>query len=434
MSSQWPDLKKEMDNISVPMDKLDSIITNTIKENRIKKSKKKMALYSLGTAVAAFGLFIGSASVSPTMAKIASNIPIIGTFFNDAWDEGLRIAGKQGLTQILEQSAKDNGITLTINEVFYDGTRFTLGYTQESLFAIGDLERPNIKVNGKNINFSSGYSGDFVTPQKYKGIIDITPTEELPEEFDMKIRIDAVGSIPGKWEFEFPVKQSNEVIVIRPQEVKMIEQAEVQITSLKLGPAGTNLSVKIIKDEENTRVDPYALNFYMIDEQGNVLDTISGSGSGDIENGKEKAKLDFLYSPLKEGVKKVRVIPYINPKYEGLGEASIPLDDQSLPFVVDQGEFEKVFITDITYLKDKMVVYFDVQSDAIIENNLSRNPIWLEDTNGKHLMSKDKPFAERIEGNKFKQEFATGKKKGLLLKTIKYPNPITYEEFEIEIP
>ena len=110
------------------------------------------------------------------------------------------------------------------------------------MFFIGELERPTIEVNGEEINFSSGYSGDFVTPQKYKGLIDINPTEELPEEFDIKIRIDAVGLIPGKWEFEFPVKQSNAVTVIRPQEVKMIEQAEVQFTSIKLGPAGTDVA------------------------------------------------------------------------------------------------------------------------------------------------------------------------------------------------
>lgn len=40
-SNQWPDLKKEMDKVSVPMDKLDSIIANTINENRTKTSKKK---------------------------------------------------------------------------------------------------------------------------------------------------------------------------------------------------------------------------------------------------------------------------------------------------------------------------------------------------------------------------------------------------------
>lgn len=435
MNSQWPDFKKDMDKIPVPIDKLDAIITNTINENRVKKSIRKTVLYLISAAAIGLGLFIGSASVSPTMAKIASHIPLIGTFFNDVSDEGLRIAGKTGLTQIIDQTSKDNGITLTMNEIFYDGTRLTFGYTQESSFAIGELERPTIEVNGKEINFSSGYSGEFITPQKYKGVIDINPTEELPEEFDIKIRVDAVGLIPGKWEFEFPVKQSNEVTVIRPQVVNRIEQAEVQITSLKLGPAGTALAVEITMDEANTRFDPYNLDFYMIDDNGNVLDMVSKSGRGDTVNGKVMTDLEILYTPLKEETQNIKIIPYIMPLSNTKAEeVSIRLDDQNVPFVLDQGDFGKVYVTDIAYLDNRTIVYFDVQSDTIFDNRLSRNPIWLVDANGNHLMLEDKPFAERIKGNSFKQEFSTGKKKGLQLKTIKSPIPTMYEEFEIEIP
>lgn len=433
MSNQWPDLKKEMEKIPVPMDKLDSIIVNTANEKGMRRSKKKIAFYSLSAAVLGFGLFIGSATISPTMAKVASQIPIIGTFFNDVDDEGLRIAGQKGLTQIVDQSAKDNGITLTMNEIFYDGTRLTFGYTQESLFAIGELERPTIEVDGKEINFSSGSFGDFITPQKYKGGININPIEELPKEFDMKVRIDAIGIIPGKWEFEFPVKQSSEVTVIRPQEMKMVEQAEVQIASLKLGPAGTDLRVNVTADEANNKLDVYRLNFHVLDESGNVLDIISGSGSGDIENGREKAQLDFLYTPLKEGTKKVEIIPYTTPMVEE-EVVTMSLDDQTLPFVLEQGDYGKILITDLNFLEDKVVVYFDVQSDVIIDNKLSRNPIWLEDANGKNLMLEDRPYAVRIEGNSFKQEFATSKKDGLVVKTRKFSKPTTYESFEIELP
>lgn len=405
-----------------------------MKENRRKKSKRKVGLYSVSAAVVGFGLFKGSAIVSPAMAKMASQIPLVGTLFNESADEGLRIAGQKGLTQVVDQSSKDNGITLTINEVFYDGTRLTIGYTQESLFAIGELERPTIEVNEKEINFSSAYSGDFITPQKYKGVIDITPTEELPEQFQMKIRIDAVGVIPGKWEFDFPMKQSSKVKVVRPNEMKLISDAEVTIESLKLGPAGTDLTVGILADKNNQMVDPYSLNFYVVDENGDVLDSVTGSGSGETVDGKEQARLQFLYSPIKEGVEKVRIIPYVIPTSEnGYEKTSAKIDGAKLPITLDQGESGKILVTDIQYVKDKTIVKFEVQSDAIIDNHASRNGIWLEDANGKPLMSKDKPFAERIEGNHFQQEFAAGEKKGLQLKTNKMPKPIMFEEFKIDI-
>lgn len=434
MNSHWPDFKREIDKIPVPTEKLDSIIKNMINEKRTRKAKKKIAAYSLSAAVLLFGLFVGSAAMFPAMANVASQLPLIGTFFNDIDDEGLKIAGREGLTQVVNQTAKDNGITLTINEIFYDGTRLTLGYTHESLLAIGEIERPTIEVDGKEINFSSSYSGKFVTPQKYKGIMEIRPAEELPEEFQMKITIDAVGFIPGKWEFAFPVKQSNEVTVIRPETVKKLAEAEMEITSLKMGPAGTDLAVKVKADENQQTFDPYRLDFYLVDENENIYDFVTKFGYGDEEKG--EVRFDILYTPLKEGVKKVKIVPYLMPMYseESLEEVSIPLDEQNVPFILDQGEFGKIAITKIFYFEDWVEVYFDVQSDVVIDNKLALNPIWLEDAKGKKLFFEDAPFAERIEGNHFKQQFPIKKKEGLQLKTFKFPKPIIFEPVEIEIP
>lgn len=430
-TNQWPDLKKEMDNIPVPLDKLDVIIAETMTKNRTKPSKKKAVLYSVSAAVVGFSLFIGSASVFPVMAKISSNIPIIGTFFNDSADEGLRIAGVSGLTKVVDQSSKDNGITLTMNEIFYDGTRLTLGYTHESLFAIGELERPTIKVDGKEINFSSSYSGDFVTPQKYKGIIDITPTEELPEAFEMTISFDAVGLVPGQWGFHFPVEQSSEVTVIRPQETKTIEGLDVEISSLKIGPAGTDVKVQV-KQEEATKLTAYDLNFYVIDDNGRVLNTVTGGGFGETVNGVETTTLDFLYSPIAEGTKTVRVVPYTIPMTEqGLEQVEVSLEEKEVPFVVDQGEFGSILVTKVDVSEEKTVVYFTLNSDAIVDEKLSQNPIWMEDANGNNLIVEDKPFAERVEGNKFKQEFKAGE--GLKIKSYKYLKPVMYEEFIIDV-
>ncbi|MBT2682335.1 DUF4179 domain-containing protein [Bacillus sp. ISL-37] len=433
MSDQFPDIKNEMNQISVPVDKLDAIIAQTVSETKVKKSKKRVVIYSMNVAIIGFSLFIGSAMVSPAMAKVASNIPVVGTFFNDIGDEGLRIAGQKGLTQVVDQTAKDNGITLTINEVFYDGTRLTLGYTQESLLPLGELERPVIKVDGKEINFSSGYSGEFLTPQKYKGVIDITPTEELPEEFEMEVRIDAVGLVPGNWSFKFPVKQSNEVTVIRPSMVNQVDGAEISLSSLKIGPAGTDLNIKVIADPE--KLDPYSLGFYLLDDKGKVINFLQGSGSGETVDGKEHVTLQSLYEPLEDGARKVKIIPYdLTLPNDGLQEVIVNLDKVKLPFTMSQGDYGNVVVNDIEYKENRTVIYFDIESDGIIDDRASENPIWLFDADGKNMSLDEKPFAERIKGNSFKQEFATGKAEGLKLKTNKMPKPVLYEEFVIEIP
>ncbi|MBT2663420.1 DUF4179 domain-containing protein [Bacillus sp. ISL-45] len=433
MSRQFPDLKNEMDQISVPVEKLDNIIEQTVSETKMKKPKKRIVWYSMSAAVVGFGLFIGSAMVSPAMAKVASNIPVVGTFFNDIGDEGLKIAGQNGLTQVVDQTAKDNGITLTINEVFYDGTRLTLGYTQESLLPLGELERPVIKADGKDINFSSGFSGEFITPQKYKGVVEITPTEELPEQFDMKVQFDAVGLVPGIWSFQFPVRQSNEVKVIRLSEVLKLKGAELNVDSLKVGPAGTVLNMNVIAD--SGLFDPHNLEFYLIDDKGSVINFLNGRVNGETVDGKEYAALQRLYEPLDDRVRRVKVIPYrIEFPLEDLKEESVKLDNIQLPFTMSQGEFGEIIITDIDYTDNRTIVYYDVKSEALLDNYASMNPLWIEDSNGKKLILDEKPFAERIKDQSFKKEFDTGKKKGLTLKTRHQPLPEMFEGFEIEIP
>lgn len=434
MSKQWPDLKKEMDNIQVPLEKLDKIIKNAAPPMKKKKSKLKIVSYTAGAAAVALFIFVGSASVSPTMAKIASHVPLIGTFFNDVQDEGLQIAGQKGLTQIIDLSSKDSGITLTINEMFYDGTRLVFGYTQESLLAIGELERPTIEVNGREINFSSSYSGEFITPQKYKGMVEINPTEELPEEFELNMRIDAIGLIPGNWNFQFHVKQSNQVIVVRLEEAQMIEEMKVEINSLKIGPAGTDLAVQITSKEEEMNLEPHDLEFFLVDDHGNVLDLIGKDAHGDTESGVVETQVRYLYSPLKEGTKKVRVIPYKLENHFPLEKVMIPLEGQKYPLKLSQGDFGDITVTEIQSNEDQIIVYFDVNSESLYDNRLTRNPIWLEDEHGNNLMLEEAPFAKRIEGNSFKQVFKESEIERAHLATFQYPEPILYDEFEVQVP
>lgn len=436
MSKYFPEFNKELENIHVPVEKLDTIIQQTINKNRKQKPRrKKMVLTTIGSVAAAFILFLGSATLSPTLAKVASGIPLVGTFFNESGDEGLQIAGKSGLTQVINQESKDNGVTLTMNEIFYDGTRLTFGLTHESLLAIGDIERPTILVNGKEINFSSGSSGKYITPSKYEAIMNISPTEELPEEFDMKIIIDAVGLMPGNWEFEFPVKQSNEVTVIRPNITNVIYDAKVTVESVKLGPAGTDLAIQIQSDPNNTKIDPYMdLHFAMIDDQGRVLPTLTGSGYGDTIDGIEVANHRYLYTPMKEDAKSLTILPYKIPNQSGaVEELSVSLN-KKLPLEIDQGEVGKITVTDVEFLEDKTVVYFELESDFPFDDNLTMNRTWLESKDGKDLSFPENPLAVRMNGNSFKQEFKATKDRNVEFKALKIPSPIVFEAFEITLP
>jgi hypothetical protein len=436
MNSEFPQFKDEMKKISVPEDELDQIISKAVRKTRTKGTLRRKAFYTTSAAAAGFVLFISSAIYSPAIAKIASEIPVVGTFFSGSGDEGLEIAGAKGLTQTVGKSSTDKGITLTINEVFYDGTRLALGFTHESLLAIGEMERPAIYVDGKEINFSSGSSGKFVTPAKYQGILDINPTEELPEEFTMKFSVDAVGLMPGKWEFEFPVKQSGEVTVIRPNETQNINGLEVNVNSVKLGPAGTDLSVSLTAYPEQTKLDPYTdLHFNIVDDQGFALRQLSGSGHGETVDGKEKATLSMLFSPVKEGTKSLRIIPYKLPaQHSAPEEVMIPLNEGSLPAILEQGGGDKITVTDIERTKKSTTLFFRVDSKFAYDDQLTKNPTILETAAGENLTIDKAPFAERVEGNLYKQVFKATGSKELIFKAFVMPEPEMFEAFTVELP
>nr|WP_259549634.1 DUF4030 domain-containing protein [Heyndrickxia oleronia] len=91
-------VKKEMDEIRIPEDKLDFAIENAIKRGRKKWKLGKKIVYFSGAAIILCCLFISSAFVSPAMAKVVSKVPYLGQIFESkdvitVIDEKLREKG-----------------------------------------------------------------------------------------------------------------------------------------------------------------------------------------------------------------------------------------------------------------------------------------------------------------------------------------------------
>ncbi|WP_100011259.1 DUF4179 domain-containing protein [Lentibacillus sediminis] len=78
MNNDFPNFKNEIDKIDVPEKKLDLAIERAIKRGKRKKwGLSKKITYLSSAAVIVFSLLIGSAFVSPVMAKVMSNVPLI---------------------------------------------------------------------------------------------------------------------------------------------------------------------------------------------------------------------------------------------------------------------------------------------------------------------------------------------------------------------
>ncbi|BAQ09021.1 hypothetic; protein [Bacillus sp. OxB-1] len=337
MTDNIPAFKKEIDEIPVPMDKLDAIIATTVAEHapKRKNSFRKKMVYSAGAAAVAFGLLIGSASVSPAMANIVSQIPLIGSIFSESGDAGLVQVSDLGMTQIVGASETVKGDTLTINEVFYDETRLTVSYSletkepmDESYFTNGF---PDIYVNGRS---PSSYGGSLeekdITPTYRTGLFSIDAMTDLPDEFTLGLKFESEEG--QRWKFKIPVKAQSNVDVLAIDETQQAGDVSLSVTELKSSPAGLLIHFDAEADEDFFLMSN--IEFKVIDDMGHELGIHSGGSQGTVKDGREFFSGNRLFDPIGDDVKKLTITPVVEHASEG-GGVSIEGDGTETQFELE---------------------------------------------------------------------------------------------------
>ena len=318
MTDKIPSFKEEIDEIHVPIDKLDAIILKTVQENNPpkKQSIRKKLLYSTAAAVVAIGLLIGSATVSPVMATIVSQIPIIGSIFSTSGEHGLERVRELGLTQVVGQSKTVNGITITIDEVFYDGTRVTVGYSQESEEPLDNLYiRPNFKVDGERM--VTGTRVREVTPTFWTNVISIEPYRMvLPKSFDLGMNFE--GENGEEWHFSTPVEEQPGVQKVTINYSQQTEGIDLLVEDIKIGRSGIILRYEVASEKHQDLTT--LVEFRVVDSLGNEL----GMSGGGKENGDEGGFFEEgrvygtrLFDSVDEHDKELTIIPYLQIPKQG---------------------------------------------------------------------------------------------------------------------
>jgi len=406
MNNEFPDVKETIENIEVPYDKLDQTIDVAIKRGRAKRVKpKKTFSRIIGVASLVVCVVISSAFVSPAAARMLSSIPLLNSVFEFAGDRGLEIASQRGLSKKIDQTVVDQNISLTIQDVYYDGTRLSISYLQDTVGMLGEL---TLKVNGKEINFGDGRTGEKLPNDQYAGVLNIHSTEELPESFKLSIGVKEIGNVKGNWNFDVPVETSvEEVTTISPMEKIVFQDMTFTVKSVKIGPAGVKLLVDITRPSgELFNLEGSLFEMNVLTDQGESLTHMSGSGSGEEEDGESVMHMEYRYAPLEESTEFLTVSPYfIHLTSEDRLRIEQPLQRSELPITLDQGEMGKIIVTDVEYEDDKTLLYFGVESDFPYDGHLNLNGVWLEDAAGNDLASDTKGYPERIALNTYVQEF-----------------------------
>lgn len=316
MTDKIPSFKEQIDEIHVPMEKLDDIIFKTVQEHapKRKKSWRSKLVYSTSAAVVAFGLLVGSATVSPVMADFVSKIPIIGSIFSESDDVGLAQVSDLGFTHIVKESQTVGDKTLTVDEVFYDGTRFTLSYSFESETPVEqDYLGYWFSLDGENLPGSIGEDYLELTPTHRTAIAEIYPVtvgEEFPEKFQLGLHFD--GKNGEKWDFTIPIAKKNNTQFIPVEYTDKIEGVIVSVSGLEVGPGG--ILIKAKSETKKYKHLESLLDFKVKDSLGNELLTRTLHGTSNTWN---RLNYDIVFDPASSEATELIITPYINIPKQG---------------------------------------------------------------------------------------------------------------------
>ncbi|MFJ5621504.1 DUF4179 domain-containing protein [Peribacillus loiseleuriae] len=350
MTDKIRSFKEEIDNIHVPVDKLDAIILNTIQGSapKRKNSFRNKILYSVGVAVVMFGLFLSSAIISPAMATIVSHIPIIGTIFSTSGDRGLEQVSKQGLTDKVGMTKMVEGTSITLHEVFHDETRFTIGFSIESEQPIEEFylsSGPTFTVDGKSFSHAGDYKETEISLTQRTGIANIDAFEKLPEAFTLGLTFK--GKDGKQWDFSIPVSTQANVQSVAIHHTQKAYGIDLTVTDLKVSPAGLLLTFSA--ESEKTGYLSGMLDFKVSDVKGHELVSHSGGSKLEIIAGKQHLTGTRLIDPIVDNVKELTITPYLVQSIRG---SSMRIDAQGnetltelKPFKGANIEFESFTVT-----------------------------------------------------------------------------------------
>lgn len=237
-------IQETLQDPRLPDDFTDQIMgqLEPVKRPKGKGPWKKMLLSAAGV-VLAVGV---SAALSPSFAQL-----IGGFFSSEQADEGLQLANEAGLTERVDLSVEDQGITLKVEDVAADSSRVTLSYQilkngkPQNSFIEQD-ESPNqvlaLDQNGNEIG-RLGYS--WWDGEEY-GVYEFSlrGREEI-EQLIIRFDVSELKGKEGSWQLDVPIdlREKRQLTEAVPLHDSSFEEHGMQVSLQKLEKAPSSMEL-----------------------------------------------------------------------------------------------------------------------------------------------------------------------------------------------
>ncbi|WP_152396630.1 DUF4179 domain-containing protein [Paenibacillus guangzhouensis] len=266
------------------------------------------------------GVITGSALTATSVAAAqAANDNV----FKQWGDAGLKAADKQGMTTVKDVSLTQNGVTLGVSELMYDGIRLVMVLKVKGTTA-KNVSFPTYLVDGQPLDRSitssmmtvpksAGESDDTLLIQFTDMIDQGTGANLLPDEFELTLQTE-VNDVKDAFTLPIPVKNiAKKRIALQPKITKTEQKFSSSVLSLAMTSTTTLMEVKSVGPipsnakipKGNTATKMY---YDIADDRGEMLQPIKI----DIFNGKPLNEYQdkIVYPPVLSGAKFITVKPY----------------------------------------------------------------------------------------------------------------------------
>ncbi|WP_254610060.1 MULTISPECIES: DUF4179 domain-containing protein [unclassified Bacillus (in: firmicutes)] len=251
MDKQW--FNDEVNKIDVPNEELNLAIQKGIAkakaEKPVKKIHKKRRIALLTAASICIGV-LGSGFVFPQMTRVLADVPIVGKVYSYFHDSiGQNLSASKLVTE-LNQQAVSNGISVTMNSIYYDGGRIGITFKVDNpdevkiKDTVANRFYYDFKLADGSQKWGSSASWDGrITKDGWFGNIHINyPEKELPQNTTLPITITSIGDTKGIWKFDIPVQQL-ENKMIHPQASVSSEDKEHTLNFEKITVGKSSIAI-----------------------------------------------------------------------------------------------------------------------------------------------------------------------------------------------
>ena len=326
------EIKRELEKIEVPAElhervKLgvakakqealeDARPTKTTRQLSNKRNKKIAGI----AAASILAITLSSGFIHPAMNQALASTPLLGGIYEKFGDKiGMHLA-EQNLVTELDQAITQNGVTVKLTNVYFDGDVVSItgnvsgdlekGHNEPGEVSF-DVNFENNKgdndpwLNGKSTSLQEAATGyDFQWKLNY-------PYKDMSEEFTLPISIHNINGIKGEWNFNVPItQQQGKALVINQSQAYDNDGVKITIKELKQANVTSTLTFETISTYEGDHIDLGKA----VDENGTVLFKNANNtrlSSGKVNEGYQQV-LRKSIDKIAEGTKAITFYPTVS--------------------------------------------------------------------------------------------------------------------------